>query len=74
MTPPTDPVTGLKLIAAGNAAYNGNNATEMTRVASLLSTYNGSGDGVPFTGLPPQGNATPDVSHATADIPYWDNP
>ena len=71
---PLDPVTGLDLITAGNLAYSGNNATEMTRIASLLDTFNGSGEAFNFPGVPPQGNATPDASIAIADIEFWDSP
>ena len=74
---PLDPVTGLDLITAGNNAYAGNDKNEMTRVAGLLDSFNGSGDDTPLPDGYLSESATPDASHALADaggIAFWDNP
>jgi hypothetical protein len=76
VTVPIDPVTHLDLITAANIAYSGTNGNEMTRIAGLLDTFNGSGENISFPpSLPPQGNATPQASKLLANtaLSFWDN-
>jgi signal peptidase len=64
--------TGGTLIAAGKAAFSGDDEGEILRIAEQLDAFNKSGDAEP---LPPgvdPGRADPQGAREMADIAFWD--
>ena len=59
-------------IAAGKAAFCGNNQNAMKTAQGALDTYNQSGDLYPSAAIDAL-NAQPKEAKALADIPFWDN-
>ena len=60
-------------IAAGKAAFCGNNQNAMKTAQGALDAYNKSGDIYPSAAIDAL-NAQPKEARALADIPFWDNP
>ncbi|MGQ0536391.1 MAG: hypothetical protein ACT4PT_09990, partial [Methanobacteriota archaeon] len=63
------------LVAGADAAYGGTSRTLMLTYASALDAYNNGDDSAPIpVSLGAPGPATPKVSKALANIPFWDAP
>jgi len=64
--------TAASLIAAGKAAFSGNDRTAILNIAYQLGLFNSSGDNQP---LPPgviPGSADPGAAQSTANKAFWD--